>query len=173
VRLVAYAALAASVCVASYLVRRATPARVALVLVSLAAPFPALASDIWRAPAPIPPGLRGDAVSRILTPGETVLVLPFGGLGHGMLWQAAADFRFRQAGGYLRPDPPAAYADDPAVRALRAGTPPAVADLRAFLQRSGVHAIIVDPAYLPAYTSTLDPLGITPERVGGLLVYRL
>ena len=54
VRLVAYAALAASVCVASYLARRTTPARVALVLVSLAAPFPALASDIWRAPAPIP-----------------------------------------------------------------------------------------------------------------------
>jgi hypothetical protein len=173
VRLVAYAALAAGLCLASYIARRATPARIALVLVSLAAPFPALAADIWRAPAPIPPGLRGDAISRILTPGETVLVLAFGGLGHGMLWQAASDFRFRQAGGYLRPDPPAAFAHDPAVEALHAGTPPNIDDLRAFLAKSGARAIIVDPAYLPAYTSTLDPLGITPEQVGGLLVYRL
>ena len=173
VRLVAYAALAAGLCLASYIARRATPARIALVLVSLAAPFPALAADIWRAPAPIPPGLRGDAISHILTPGEVVLVLPFGGLGHGMLWQAAADFHFRQAGGYLRPDPPSEYAHDPAVEALHAGTPPKIADLRAFLARSGARAIVVDPAYLPAYKSTLDPLGITPERVGGLLVYRL
>ena len=167
-RLVAYAALAAGLCVASYLARRATPGRVALVLVALAAPFPALASDFWRAPAPVPAGL-----ARAVAPGETVLVLPFGGLGHGMLWQAASDFRFRQAGGYLRPDPPAAYAHDPAVVALRAGTAPRPGDLRAFLRSSGATAIVVDPAYLPAYASTLDPLGITPERVGGVLVYRL
>jgi hypothetical protein len=100
-------------------------------------------------------------------------VLPFGGLGHGMLWQAEAGFRFRQAGGYLRPGPPDAYAHDPAVAALRAGTTPTTADLRAFLARSGAGAIVVDPAYLPAYAATLDPLGITPEQVGGLLVYRL
>lgn len=173
VRLVAYAALAAGVCVASYLARLTTAVRAALVLVALAAPFPALASDIWRAPAPIPPGLRGNAIARILKPGEIVLVLPFGGLGHGMLWQAASHFSFRQAGGYLRPNPPPTYGDDPAVKALHAGTPPALADLRAFLRKSGARAIIVDPAYLPAYASTLDPLGITPERVGGLLVYRL
>ena len=174
VRLVAYAALAAGP-VRRVVHRPARDARRASrwCCVSLAAPFPALAADIWRAPAPIPPGLRGDAISHILTPGEVVLVLPFGGLGHGMLWQAAADFRFRQAGGYLRPDPPSEYAHDPAVEALHAGTPPTVADLRAFLARSGARAIVVDPAYLPAYTSTLDPLGITPERVGGLLVYRL
>jgi hypothetical protein len=102
-----------------------------------------------------------------------VLVLPFGGLGHGMLWQAASGFRFRQAGGYLRPDPPSEYAHDPAVEALHDGRAPAVADLQAFLQRSGAGAILVDPAYLPLYASALDPLGITPERVGGLVLYRL
>ena len=149
VRLVAYAALAAGLCVASYLARRASPARVALALAALAAPFPALAADIWRAPAPIPPAVRGAAVSRVLHPGEVALVLPFGGLGHGMLWQAEAGFRFRQAGGYLRPDPPARFAHDPAVEALRAGTTPAEADFRAFLRRSGAQAILVDPAYLP------------------------
>jgi hypothetical protein len=173
VRLVAYAALAAGLCVASYLARRATPGRIALVLVALAAPFPALASDIWRAPASVPAGLHGSAASQIVEPGEVVLVLPFGGLGHGMLWQARSDFRFRQAGGYLRPDPPPQYAHDPAVQALHEGRPPAPADLRSFLRRSGARAILLDPAYLPAYASTLDPLGITPERVGGLLVYRL
>jgi hypothetical protein len=173
VRLVAFAALAAGLCVASYLTRRASPARIALGLLALAAPFPALAADIWRAPAPVPAALRGAAISRVLAPGEVVLVLPFGGLGHGMLWQAEAGFRFRQAGGYLRPGPPATYAHDPAVEALRAGTTPATADLRAFLTRSGARAIVVDPAYLPAYAATLDPLGITPEQVGGLLVYRL
>jgi hypothetical protein len=173
VRLVAYAALAAGLCVASYLARRATPARIALVLLALAAPFPALAAGIWRAPAPIPDAVRGAAVSHILSPGEVVLALPFGGLGYGMLWQAEAGFRFRQAGGYLRPDPPGSYAHDPAVAALRAGQTPAPADFRAFLQRSGTRAILLDPAYLPVYAGTLDPLGITPERVGGLLVYRL
>ncbi len=173
VRLVAYAALAAGLCVASYLARRASPARVALALLALAAPFPALAADIWRAPAPIPAAVRGAAVSRILRPGEVALVLPFGGLGHGMLWQAEAGFRFRQAGGYLRPDPPGPFAHDPAVEALRAGTTPSEADFRAFLRRSGARTILVDPAYLPAYAALLDPLGIKPERVEGLLVYRL
>jgi hypothetical protein len=90
-----------------------------------------------------------------------------------MLWQAESGFRFRQAAGYLRPDPPATYADDPAVIALRAGATPPVADLRAFLARTGTQAIVVDPAYLAADAATLDPLGIAPERVGGLLVYRL
>jgi PAS domain-containing protein len=137
VRLVAYAALAAGLCVASYLARRASPARVALALAALAAPLAALAADIWRAPAPIPHAVRGAAVSRVLHPGEVALVLPFGGLGHGMLWQAEAGFRFRQAGGYLRPDPPGPFAHDPAVEALRAGTTPSEADFRAFLRRSG------------------------------------
>jgi hypothetical protein len=173
VRLVAYAALAAGLCLASYLARRATPGRIALALAALAAPFPAVAADIWRAPASVPAELHGRAVARILSPGEVVLVLPFGGLGHGMLWQASSDFRFRQAGGYLRPDPPSEYAHDPAVQALRDGRPPAVADLRAFLRRSGARAILLDPAYLPVYASTLDPLGITPVQIGGVLVYRL
>jgi hypothetical protein len=173
VRLMLFATLAAALCVATYLTRRATPARVALALVALAAPFPALAAGIWRSPAPIPAAMRGAAIARVLTPGEVVLVLPFGGLGHGMLWQAEAGFRFRQAGGYLRPDAPEPYTHDPAVTALRLGQTPSTTDLRAFLARSGTRAIVLDPSYLPLYAAMLDPLGIAPERVGGLLVYRL
>jgi hypothetical protein len=173
VRLIAFATLAAGLCVASYLARRATPARVALVVLALAAPFPALAAGIWRSPASLPAGIHRAEIAQILSPGEVALVLPFGGLGNGMLWQAESDFRFRQAGGYLRPDPPARYAHDPAVAALRIGQMPTAADFRAFLTRSGTQAIILDPAYLPLFAATLDPLGITPERVDGLVVYRL
>ena len=76
-------------------------------------------------------------------------------------------------GGYLRPDPPPTYAHDPAVEALRAGTTPQQRRLPrvpASQRRAG------DPRRpgLPArLRGTLDPLGITPERVEGLLVYRL
>jgi hypothetical protein len=173
VRLMLFATLAAALCVATYLTRRASPARVALALVALAAPFPALAAGIWRSPAPVPAAMHGAAIARVLAPGEVVLVLPFGGLGHGMLWQAEAGFRFRQAGGYLRPDPPAPYTHDPAVTALRLGQTPSTAALRAFLARSGTQAIVLDPSYLPLYAAMLDPLGITPERVEGLVIYRL
>jgi hypothetical protein len=59
------------------------------------------------------------------------------------------------------------------VAALRIGQTPTAADFRAFLTRSGTQAIILDPAYLPLFAATLEPLGITPERVDGLVVYRL
>ncbi|MEO9177115.1 MAG: hypothetical protein ABI317_16495, partial [Gaiellales bacterium] len=173
VRLIAFATLAACLCVASYLARRATAARIALVVLALAAPFPAVAAGIWRSPASVPAGIHGAAIAKILSPGEVALVLPFGGLGNGMLWQAESGFRFRQASGYLRPDPPARYAHDPAVEALRVGQTPTTVELRAFLTASGARAIILDPAYLPLYAPLLDPLGITPERVDGLVVYRL
>jgi hypothetical protein len=109
----------------------------------------------------------------VLKPGEIVMVLPFGGIGPGMLWQASSDFRFRQAGGYLRPNPPAPYTHDPAVVKMIMGATPDPAALRAFLARSGVQAILVDPAKEPLFAGTLDPLGITPEQVGGVLIYRL
>ncbi len=77
VRLVAYAALAAGLCVASYLARRATPgAHRARAASRSRRPSPRSPPTSGARPAPIPPGLRGAAVSRILTPGEVVLVLP-------------------------------------------------------------------------------------------------
>ena len=117
---------------------------------------------------PVPGGLRGAAVARILTPGEVVLVLPFGGLGHGMLWQAEAGLPLppgrrlpaARSAGRVRARP----GGHGAARRHPAGAPPICARSCA---ASGARAIVVDPAYLPAYASTLDPLGITPERVGG------
>ena len=91
--------LAAGLCVASYLARRTSPARVALALAALAAPFPALAADIWRAPAPIPApcAVRPCRASSIPARSRS-----FGGLGHGMLWSRPASASDRP----LRPDPP-------------------------------------------------------------------
>ena len=151
------------------------PARVALALARARRAVPgARRRHLARARADPTPPCAVPPCSRVLTPGEVVLVLPFGGLGHGMLWQAEADFRFRQAGGYLRPDPPATLRARPggrgAARAARRPRPPTCA------HSCGAAARRRSSSTRPTsrlYASTLDPLGIKPERVGGLVVYRL
>ena len=68
--------------------------------------LPNLSTSFWTTPAEIPPFFSSGLYRQYLTPGETVMVLPYGLFGEGMLWQAASDMYFRTAGGYVGFEPP-------------------------------------------------------------------
>jgi hypothetical protein len=106
-----------------------------------------------------------------LRPGETVAVISTVG-NAGMLWQAASNFYFRLAGGYInavitpRTDLPQA------VQNLNFATPLYVEQFRAFIKRADVGAILVQADAPPRWIGILSKLGLNGQLVGGVLLYR-
>ena len=68
--------------------------------------LPNLSASFWATPAEIPSFFTNGLYRQYLAPGETVMVLPYGYLGEGMLWQAATGFYFRMAGADVSSVPP-------------------------------------------------------------------
>ena len=68
--------------------------------------LPNLSGSYWATPAAIPAFFSTGLYRQYLAPGETVIVLPYGILGEGMLWQAATGMYFRMAEGYVTFAPP-------------------------------------------------------------------
>lgn len=81
------------------------------------------------------------------------------------------------AGGYVGRLLPSDYALDPLYPELLPiqdkPPPPRPADLRSFLARHGVHAVIVDPTMAGRWPAVLAKLGLQPQSVGGILLYRV
>ncbi len=150
----------------------------------------------------IPAFFSSDLYRQYLAPGETVLMLPFGLFGEGMLWQAATDMYFRMAGGYVGPALPMPEEDSgwPIMFGLYnlAGVPDAGDQLKAYLANHDVGAIIVGPRtqYLVlrlgnlrtaatwlrwptiereriATGKLLASLDAPPLEVGGITLYRI
>jgi hypothetical protein len=123
VRFSLFVSLAAAVVVALWASSRDVPrwARVALPVAAVLSLVPTLRQADWKL-HPNRPQLftESSLLSACVPKGENVLVFPFGPREHSMLWQAESDFRFRMAGGYLRPDTPEGF-DYPAVRKLNKG----------------------------------------------------
>ena len=140
---------------------------------SIAFLLPNIGSGYWRWRPPNPPFFTTHEYRSVLRRGETVLVLPYGYLGFSMLWQAETGMWFRMAGGYLNPAPPADYARDPLLPALYGQHKPNPQDLRSFLARRHVGAVIVDPAEAQWWPGALAALGLKPMSLGGILLYRV
>ncbi|MGH7915310.1 MAG: hypothetical protein ACREPW_11795, partial [Candidatus Binataceae bacterium] len=68
--------------------------------------LPNLSASYWVTPAAIPSFFSTVVYRQYLRPGETAIVLPYGILGEGMLWQAATKMYFRMAEGYGTFAPP-------------------------------------------------------------------
>ena len=112
---------------------------------------------------------------RYLTEGDTVLILPYGSNGPGMLWQAESDFYFKMAGGYLG-SVPAEYSAWPIVPALIADAPNILGyadQFKAFLSAHDVRAVIVSQAQYPRYANLGAALGVKPEKIGGVTLFKL
>jgi hypothetical protein len=111
---------------------------------------------------------------RELRPGETVLPIPFGQAGLSMLWQARTGMYFRMASGYFGPPPPN-FAGDPIVPQLlsNAPGPAAPAELRSFIVRRNVTAVIADSADAGPWPPVLAKLGLRPILMGAVLLYRI
>ena len=126
-----------------------TALRWALGLAIIPFMLPNLSTSFWTTPADIPPFFSSGLYRQYLAPGETVMVLPYGLFGEGMLWQAASNMYFRMEGGYvgLAPPVPEEHSDWPIMPGLYniAGVPDAPDQFKAYLANHEVGAIIVGP----------------------------
>jgi hypothetical protein len=208
-RLMMYAFLTLAVMVAMWLApdRKDTDngrktLRWALGLAIIPFMLPNLSTSFWTTPSEIPAFFSGGLYRQYLAPGETVLVLPFGLFGEGMLWQAATGMYFRMAGGYvgLAPPMPEEHSGWPIMSGLYniAGVPNAADQFKAYLANHDVSAVVLGPRtqYLVlrlggqrtiatwlrwptiereriATDKLLASLGTRPLKVGGITLYRL
>ncbi len=170
----------------------------ALVAFSL---LPNFDASFWATPLATPEFFSAGLYRQYLQPGETVVILPYGFEGDGMLWQALSGFHFRMAGGYtgFAPPIPAEYERWPIVDALYdvAPIPEAGGQFKAFLKShdvgavifagQGDHAIEVSHATSPGiwhrgpivprdravWNVILGGLGVAAQNVGGVTLYQL
>ena len=208
-RLMLYAYLALTLIVAMWLapdrkdaVNRQKPLRWALGLAIIPFMLPNLSTSFWTTAAEIPAFFSDGLYRQYLTPGETVMVLPYGIQGEGMLWQAVTGMYFRTEGGYvgLAPPVPEEHSRWPITGGLYqvSGVPEASDQLKAYLANHDVSAIILGPRsqYLTWHMGnqltiatwlrwpTLDreriptqklltSLDAQPLQVGGITLYRI
>jgi hypothetical protein len=150
-RFIMYAYLVAAVVVAMWLAekseRQTLRWSVGLAIIPFMAPN--LSARFWTTPAQVPAFFGSGLYRQYLAPGETVIVLPFGLYGEGMLWQAAADMYFRMASGYVgwAPPIPEEHRDWPIMSGFYriAGVPQAGDQLKAYLANHDVSAVILGP----------------------------
>ena len=132
----------------------------------------------WTAPIDLPPFFTSQAMPNFLTQDETVVILPYGDRGNTMLWQAAADFHFRMAGGYTGATMPDAFVQWPAVNAFYWGIdiPHPATQLGAFFAAHDVGAVIVPEGHASQYwpvLAMLNDLCLPPTRVGEVVIYQV
>jgi hypothetical protein len=173
VRLVVYATLAAAVMVAWWAAAAPVPLalRILLPVAAVVSVVPDVSSHAWAAhPRRIAFFAHG-LDRRCLPTDANVVILPYGGAGNSMVWQAESGFRFRQAGGYLRPAPPHSFLRWPAAKAFNLAEVPSPGEVRDFARAKHVDVFVVDDVAAGGkWRPSLDPLA-TPVAVGGALVY--
>jgi hypothetical protein len=146
-------------------------AKWALAAVGIVFLLPNVGRGLWHWTPPNPAFFTTHQYRAVLKRDDTVLVLPYGAAGFGMLWQAETGMWFRMTGGYLRPVPPPDYATDALLPALTGAVKPNPLVLREFLFGRGVSAVIVGPGTPPQWPKALAVLGLKPMSLGGVLVY--
>jgi hypothetical protein len=148
-RFMMYAYLALAVMVATWLAEehRQKTLRWSLRLALVPFMLPKLSTSFWTTSTEIPTFFSSGLYRQYLAPGETVMVLPYGLFGEGMLWQAATDMYFRMAGGYVGfvPPIPEEHSGWPIMSGLYdiEGVPDAAEQFRAYLANHDVSAIIL------------------------------
>jgi hypothetical protein len=206
-RLAVYMFLAISILCAMWMsaAPRGTSDRVAFrwlagacVAVSL---LPTLDASFWTTVLVTPEFFSAGLYRQYLRPDETVVILPYGFEGDGMLWQVLAGFDFRMAGGYtgFAPPIPAEYERWPIVDALYdvAPIPDAGGQFKAFLKSHDVGAVIfagegdhsievshaegpgiwhrgpIAPRDREVWNVILGGLDVAAQNVGGVKLYQL
>ena len=203
-RFMLYAYLVLTVMVAAWLAEDRTRKKLRWALALAIIPFmlPNLSASYWATPAAIPAFFSTGLYRQYLAPGETVIVLPYGILGEGMLWQAATGMYFRMAEGYVTfaPPVPEEHSHWPIVVGLYQlrGVPAAGEQLKAYLANHGVDEVIVGPrrqyrvgaidgrrtattwmraptlaSERDAASAMLGSLGVPAVEAGGITLYRL
>ncbi|MBV8356533.1 MAG: hypothetical protein JO189_01150 [Deltaproteobacteria bacterium] len=173
VRFSLYAFLGLAIIVSMWL-SAPRPAGVKLAAIVLLAIFlcPNLHSGFWSRNNDTPEFFMRDDYLRYLKPGENIIALPYGINGSSMLWQAAAAFYFRMAGGWTSITPHE-FQSWPIVGAMLTRTyiPEMTLQLHAFMAAHGVRTILVTDSEAEFWHPMLAPLDSSPIRSGGVVVY--
>lgn len=173
-RLMVYAWLAAAVMASLWLATRAGWGRWVLAGLAVLTLLPNVRGPFWNSPVERPEFFAEGLYREHIAPGANLVVVPYGVMGHSMLWQAESGMYFRMAGGNVGTRPPPDFGDWPVMDALFSGTP--IPDgperLREFLGANGVDAVVVVQGTTGAWGEILAPLG-PAESIGGVDLYRV
>lgn len=138
--------------------------------------MPNPAAWFWTSRVPLPEFFRDGSSRRLLTNFDLVLPLPFGQKGMATLWQASSGLNFRLVSG-LNGLQPIEIRRWPVANVFYGSfdLPEPELQLKAFVANLGITAIIVDAsdARMPQWRQLLSGLQITPDEVGGILLYRI
>jgi hypothetical protein len=137
--------------------------------------FPNVGSHVWKTPVSTPAFFADGTIRRYVPPDTNVLIIPYGANGDSMLWQAEAGLSFRMPEGYLTVTPPKAFEVWPILDTFYSGTlQTGYADqLSGFLRTNHVRAVVVDPRSPGPWMELFGSLGVQPQAVGGVLLYRV
>jgi hypothetical protein len=137
---------------------------------------PNLHASFWVSRIELPPFFANGSYAKELSPREIILPLPFAQKGNSMYWQLQSDMYFRMAGGWTGVSP-FEFDRMPIVNFFQGDTdlPEASDQLKAYLARFAVTAVVADPSYgrFRAIQPVLESLGVPADQSGGLLLYRI
>jgi hypothetical protein len=175
-RFMVYASLVISLMAATFLsdLRISKLVKYGLVCLGIVLLIPNLPQGYWAGsistPAFFSQGLYKDYIGK----NENVIIIPYGENGQSMVWQAETGMYFRMAGGYVGL-PPSRFGYLPIERTFYYGTlfPGYAEQLRAFLASQDVQAVIVADSEPKVFFQLFDTLGVEPEHIGGVTIYRV
>src|SRR5262249_10062262 len=131
--------------------------------------------DFWKWPDDTPAFFSTGIYRTYLTPGENALVIPFGGFGTSMLWQAETGFAFRMPEGYVSVVPPPEFAGDPLLQPLAGGVPSAESSayVESFLRSHDVGAVVVTAGTPGPWRQVFAPVDPSPAEIAGVVLFRV
>lgn len=177
-RLVLFTGLAVSIGLAAWLSSpsQGKPSlwwRWAVIAVGVVLLFPDVTYPSFDATINNPPFFSTHLYRRYLRPGETVLVLPFGGNDMSMLWQAEDGFSYYMPEGYISSLVPEPLNAVPAVGQMLGNEAPSAPALREYISAHYVSHIVVDPSRGGPWTALLASMGLRGQSVGGIVLYAI
>ncbi len=138
--------------------------------------MPNPSASFWASRVPLPQFFRDGTSHRLLSSDDLVLPLPFGQKGMATLWQASSGMNFRLVSG-LNGLQPIEIRRWPVANVFFGSfdLPEPELQLKAFIANLGITAIVVDAsdARAPQWRQLLSSLEITPNEIGGVLLYRI
>ncbi len=135
--------------------------------------FPNLTSSLYGGTPSNPSFFSTATYRRYLTPGETVLALPFGAHDQSALWQAETGFYFYMPGGYLSNFVPPSFGDLPIMNNFLKNSSPPASELGSFIRQHYVSDVVVDDSVAGVWPALLAQLGLHGQLIGGVLLYRV
>ena len=151
-----------------------TAARCGAAFLAISCGLPVFSARFWIHPTDTPAFFSQGLYKRYITPGETVMILPYAYRANTMLWQATTDMYFRMASGHSWPLP-YEYARWPIVIAMykEAYLPDPRVQFMTFLAEHKVNTVIVGNGASDYWWRLANDLNVKPVSVGGVSIYHV